>query len=826
MKTFSQKPLVLFVAVLLVPFTITAQEWIQQGSKLVGTGAVGNAGQGYSVSLSSDGNTAIVGASEDNSTAGAVWVWTRFGGLWAQQGSKLVSTGAVGNAAQGYSGSLSSDGNTAIVGGQNDNSQAGAAWVWTRSGGVWAQQGSKLVGTGAVGNAGQGLSVSLSSDGNTAIVGGYLDNSHAGAAWVWTRSGGVWTQQGSKLVGTGAVGIAYQGISVSISSDGNTAIVGGYTDNASAGAAWVWTRSGGVWTQQGGKLVGTGAVGNAGHGYSVSLSSDGNTAIVGGSDDNSGAGAAWVWTRSGGVWTQQGNKLVGTGAVGNASQGWSASISSDGNTAIVGGFLDNSQAGAAWVWRRLGGVWTQQGSKLVGTGATGSARQGRSVSISSDGNTAIVGGNYDNSNAGAAWVFTFSAQATISSVADIAADQGGKVRITWNKSIYDALGSAHQIASYGLWRQVPVGGVATSLAPKTLAKTLSSALATTYDFITTVPAVRFDSYAYVAPTLNDSTPSGIHRYTYIVSAHTSDPTLFYISDPDSGYSVDNLVPAAPGSPQTGLLANGPISITWNRNRTDPDVGHYTVYRSTQDGFTVGPSTQLVTSTDTTVVDSTTSIGQTYFYRVTTVDIHGNESIPTAQLGGTALAVELTSFTAVAKGNNIELIWSTSTEINNFGFEVEKNISSSWKKVGFVAGSGTTGTPKEYSFKDLKLSVGTYAYRLKRIDRDGKFSYSQSVEATISQPTIFTLEQNYPNPFNPSTVISYQLPVISKVTLKICDVLGREVATLVNEEQSAGWKEAKWHANVFSGIYYYRIEAVPANNPASSFVQVKKMLLLR
>lgn len=120
----------------------------------------------------------------------------------------------------------------------------------------FSQQGPKLVGTGAVGgNPQQGYSVSLSADGNTAIVGAYGDNGYAGAAWVWTRGGGVWTQQGTKLVGSGAVGNAFQGDSVCLSADGNTAIVGGPQDGG-GGAAWVWTRSGGVWTQQGTKLVG------------------------------------------------------------------------------------------------------------------------------------------------------------------------------------------------------------------------------------------------------------------------------------------------------------------------------------------------------------------------------------------------------------------------------------------------------------------------------------------------------------------------------------------------------------------------------------------
>jgi hypothetical protein len=147
------------------------------------------------------------------------------------------------------------------------------------------------------------------------------------------------TQQGPKLVGTGYVANPYvnQGVSVSVAADGNTAIVGGPSDNQGAGAAWVFTRSGGIWTQQGGKLVGTGAVGTfVQQGFSVALSGDGNTAIVGGIDDDNNNGAAWVFTRSGGVWTQQGGKLVGTGAVGAAVQGSSVALSADGNTAIRG----------------------------------------------------------------------------------------------------------------------------------------------------------------------------------------------------------------------------------------------------------------------------------------------------------------------------------------------------------------------------------------------------------------------------------------------------------------------------------------------------------
>src|SRR5262249_22043840 len=170
----------------------------------------------------------------------------------------------------------------------------------------------------------QGTSVALSADGNTAIVGARFDNGGAGATWVFTRSGSVWSQQGGKLVGSGAVGGGVggtrQGVSVALSDDGNTAMVGGPFDNSGAGAAWVFIRIFGVWSQQGNRLVGTGAVGGAQRGASVALSPGGNTALVGGRIDNGNAGATWVFTRSGGVWSSRGNKLVGTGPVGSSVQ--------------------------------------------------------------------------------------------------------------------------------------------------------------------------------------------------------------------------------------------------------------------------------------------------------------------------------------------------------------------------------------------------------------------------------------------------------------------------------------------------------------------------
>src|SRR5262245_47678315 len=273
--------------------------WTQQ-AKLVGANPVGASEQGSAVAVSADGTTALVGGGFDNGRKGAVWVFVRTvvsntkGTFveWAQQGSKLTAGNEVGNGWFGNSVALSADGNTAAVGAVYDNNGIGAAWVFARTPGTVAWvQGPKLIGSNAVGTAGQGTSVALSGDGNTAIVGGLSDNNEKGAAWVFARKtvftlgGNVveWVQQ-AKLVGTGGAGPRIgQGSSVALSGDGNTAMVGGTSDNGFIGAAWVFTRSTtgssvnpvATWTQQGSKLVGTDWVGEMpSQGSPVALSAD------------------------------------------------------------------------------------------------------------------------------------------------------------------------------------------------------------------------------------------------------------------------------------------------------------------------------------------------------------------------------------------------------------------------------------------------------------------------------------------------------------------------------------------------------------------------
>jgi hypothetical protein len=410
MKSFKLFYKLFLSALIVIPNLLFAQ-FLQQGPKLSGTGAIGNSEQGHSVSVSADGNTAILGAPTDNGGIGAAWIFIRSGGTWTQQGVKLVGSGNVGNSNQGASVSVSADGNTAIIGGYGDNGTIGAAWIFIRSGGTWTQQGQKLVGTGYTGTPRQGSAVSISGDGNTVIIGGPTDSTNKGGVWVFIRSGSVWTQQGQRFRGSGGVGNPSFGNSVSISADGNTALIGGPSDINGiyqVGAAWIFTRSGGAWIQQGPKLVGTGNIGHSFQGYGVSISSDGNTAIVGGYYDNDLMGAAWIFTRGSGTWTQQGPKLVGTGNVGgNVFEGFSVSISGDGNTAIIGGYGDVS-VGAAWVFTRRGTIWSQLGPKIVGAGSVGAPQEGIAVAISANGNTVLVGGNTDNNNAGAAWVFVRS----------------------------------------------------------------------------------------------------------------------------------------------------------------------------------------------------------------------------------------------------------------------------------------------------------------------------------------------------------------------------------------------------------------------------------
>ena len=244
-----------------------------------------------------------------------------------------------------------------MIGGPGDSSDLGAAWVFTVSSGVWTQHGGKLTVSGSdeAGGAQFGAGVALSSDGQTALIGGPFDASgpdnNAGAAWVFTGSGGGLTQQGSKLTPGDSVSFATFGAAVALSADGNTALIGGPDDDGFVGAAWTFTRSAGVWAQQGSKLTGAGESSLAEFGSSVALSSAGTTAVIGSPDDD-GLGATWRFTGSPGTMTQDGSKLTPTGEIGSAGSGRAVAVSADGDTALTGGPFDDNRSGGAWVFTR------------------------------------------------------------------------------------------------------------------------------------------------------------------------------------------------------------------------------------------------------------------------------------------------------------------------------------------------------------------------------------------------------------------------------------------------------------------------------------------
>jgi hypothetical protein len=408
--------------------------------KLTASDEAGDGLFGYSVALSADGNTALIGGPRDSTHFGAVWVFVRSHSTWTQQGSKLVGSEAGGEGGEhcgvegeegdecsfGRSVALSADGNTALIGSSRDSRfqpaageepgrwvpNVGAAWVFTRSGAAWTQQGAKLTASEEAGEGRFGKSVALSSDGNTALIGGSSDLAGHGGAWVFTRSQGGW-KQGAKLTGAEEKGEAHFGGSVALSGDGDIALIGGPGDASFKGAAWVFTRTSPAaqqWTEQGAKLTANGESAEGHFGYRVALSSDGSTALIGARADSYGAaetqGAAWVFTNSGAGFGEQA-QLTGPGDAGEEF-GSSVALSSDGSVALVGAPHASGQQGAASLFQRSGSGWTG-GQRLPAIAAQGRNWFGFSVALSSDAKTALVGGPNEavgrNVKAGAVWAY-------------------------------------------------------------------------------------------------------------------------------------------------------------------------------------------------------------------------------------------------------------------------------------------------------------------------------------------------------------------------------------------------------------------------------------
>ncbi|HTX01554.1 MAG TPA: IPT/TIG domain-containing protein, partial [Acidimicrobiales bacterium] len=440
-----------------------ADPFFQDGPKLAPNDELGSGQFGTSVALSADGMTALIGAQQDDGGDGAAWVFTRTSAGWSEQ-AKLVPDDETGSGNFGASVALSADGDTALIGAPQDDDDDGAAWVFVRSGSSWAQVGSKLVPDDESSEpAGSefGASAALSADGTTALIGGPADGGY-GAAWVYVPEQVVIYQTGG-LVGqarTAAVHVPTEtrweeqtklehgccihggrssfGASVALSSDGDVALVGD-PGTTSGGDAEFFSRVGTTWTRSGSTYA-KDAKGPAAtqFGLSVALAPDGNTAYIGGPGDGAasagltGNGALWVYSFSAATidWAEEAKVTPSDGN--EAYFGSSVGVSSDGSAVVVGGENASAGIGAAWVYTvTAGGAPDQEGSLLTGGDESGNAMLGTSAAISVDAmtTTVLVGGPLDSDRSGASWVFSDAAP-IVAAVRPASGTTGGGTVVT------------------------------------------------------------------------------------------------------------------------------------------------------------------------------------------------------------------------------------------------------------------------------------------------------------------------------------------------------------------------------------------------------------
>jgi hypothetical protein len=387
-------------------------------AKLLASDPATNAFYGFSIDISADGDTVVVGAYGKSSFTGEAYVYTRSGLIWTEQ-AKLLAPEA-SNDQFGWSVAISADGNTVAIGSTTEDtspySNNGAVYIYTRSAGTWTQQ-TKLLASDRDSNEGFGFSLAFSADGLTLLVGAEPENTSPstinGAVYAFIYDSGEWIEQ-QKLLASDFSSNDRFGCDVSLSSDGNIALIGANSEdtspNSDNGAAYIFTRTAGVWTEQQ-KILASDASSDEQFGISVSLSADGNTALIGAfvesTSPNSFNGAAYVYTLVEGIWTEQ-QKLLASDPVTQDFFGRSVALSSDGNIALIGAYLEdtspNTNNGAAYVFTRSGGTWTQQ-QKLLAFDREDGDRFGLSVAMSDDGSTFFVSSYYGDD--------TFTDQGTV-----------------------------------------------------------------------------------------------------------------------------------------------------------------------------------------------------------------------------------------------------------------------------------------------------------------------------------------------------------------------------------------------------------------------------
>jgi hypothetical protein len=289
---------------------------------------------------------------------------------------------------------------------------------------------------------------------------------------------------------------------------------------------------------------------------------------------------------------------------------------------------------------------------------------------------------------------------------------------------------------------------------------------------------------------------------------------------------------------TGVGANHTLKF-WMRKFSsyadNLDIKISTTTGTATASFTINVATKVFAPADTGWVQYTYPIGTLVpansniyiaFREYVANNINDGDALcfDLVEVTGDVVPVEFSSFTSSVSGNTVNLSWATASETNNRGFEVQKSKNNGeFVSVGFVSGKGTTIQAQSYSYVEKDVADGNYIYRLKQVDFDGKASYSSGINVDVTAPSVYSLGQNYPNPFNPATSINFSLAVDSKVSLKVFNILGQEVAILANGLISAGTHKVSFNgSNLFSGVYFARMEAKGVDG--SSFTSFKKMIL--
>ncbi|MDX2129021.1 MAG: T9SS type A sorting domain-containing protein, partial [Chloroherpetonaceae bacterium] len=331
-----------------------------------------------------------------------------------------------------------------------------------------------------------------------------------------------------------------------------------------------------------------------------------------------------------------------------------------------------------------------------------------------------------------------------------------------------------------------------------------------------------------------------YAFPYVQSGNDRSATVNFTSGASTGnltFQFFNTAPGNTGLPQTfaGQVVNAVAPFFWRISASGtPGTYTMTLRGENAPGITNVTSLRIAKRPNGgswSSVGAGTSSANTGTFDSPSVVQSGMTGFSEFTIGADGainpLPVELSAFTGARSANGILLTWTTASEKNNSGFEVQRNTEQGeWKALGFVKGKGTTTEAQSYSFIDRSVS-GKVTYRLKQIDFDGKFELHPTIEVDAGLPNTYALNQNYPNPFNPSTTIGYQLPVAGAVSLKVYDVLGREVSTLVNASQAAGSYQANFNAsNVSSGVYFYRLEVRSTGSQTVNFMQTKKMVLVK